>query len=91
MLVVELVKAPFCKNVISRVQVTPSTQSYDETERCTKLFVWEYCVRTILAVAVYSVMSELFICLGEVQEMISSILSRGTIYGTLADVVYALD
>ena len=54
MLVVELVKAPFCKNVISRVQVTPSTQSYDETERCTKLFVWEYCVRTILAVAVYS-------------------------------------
>ena len=51
----------------------------------------EYCVRTILAVAVYSVITELFICLAEAQEMISSILSRGTIYGTLADVVYALD
>ena len=79
------------KTVFSRVQVTPSTQSYDETERCTKLFVWEYCVRTILAVAVYSVITDLFICLVEAQEMISSILSRGTIYGTLADVVYALD
>ena len=91
MLVVELVKAPFCKNGISRVQVTPSTQSYDETERCTKLFAWEYCVHTILAVADYSVITELFICLAEAQEMISSILFRGTIYGTLADVVYALD
>lgn len=49
------------------------------------------CVRTILAVAVYSVMRELFICLVEAQEMISSIISRGTIYGTLADVVYATD
>ena len=29
-----------------------------------------YCVHTILAVAVYSVITELFICLGEVQEMI---------------------
>ena len=65
-----MVKAPFCKNVISRVQVTPSTQSYDETERCTKLFVWEYCVRTILAVADYSVIIDLFICLVETQEMI---------------------
>ena len=79
MLVVELVKAPVRKTGFSRVQVTPSTQSYDETERCTKLFVGENCVRTILAVAVYSVMTELFICLGEAQEMISSILSRGTI------------
>ena len=70
MLVVELVKAPVRKTEISRVQVTPSTQSYDETERCTKLFAWEYCVHTILAVAVYSVITELFICLGEVQEMI---------------------
>ena len=30
----------------------------------------EYCVRTILAVAVYSVITELFICLVEAQEMI---------------------
>ena len=30
----------------------------------------EYCVRTILAVAVYSVMTELFICLVEAQKMI---------------------
>ena len=47
------------------------------------------CVRTILAVVVYSVIREWFMCLVESQEMISSILSRGTIYGTLADVVYA--
>ena len=30
----------------------------------------EYCVRTILAVADYSVITELFICLVEAQEMI---------------------
>ena len=48
------------------------------------------CVRTILAVADYSVIIELFICLVEAQEMIIRFYLAEQ-YGTLADVVYALD
>ena len=50
----------------------------------------EYCVRTILAVAVYSVIREWFVYLVEAQEMIVQFYLAEQ-YGTLADVVYALD